>query len=297
MREHVLADAWDFHVPEIPVGDVFSDGVNWLQDNFGVVLDGISDGLTTSVESLADVLQWLPPWAMIIIFALFALWLRGWKFGLTSLIGFSLIDALRAFDEAMQTLSLVLIAGIVAVVISLPLGVLAGRNNTASRILKPVMDFLQTIPQFIYLIPAVLFFSTGSAPGVVATVAFALAPGVRLTDLGIRQVDKEMVEAGEAFGSPPRSILTGIQIPLALPSIMAGVNQIIMLSLSMVVIAGMVGAPGLGSEVFSATTNLRLGSGFDYGLSVVILAIYLDRLTAALSDRSGVSRARAAATQ
>src|SRR5690606_2666746 len=172
------------------------------------------------------------------------------------------------------------------------LGVLAARSDTASRIIKPIMDFLQTVPQFVYLIPAVIFFGIGVGPGVVATVMFALAPGVRLTELGIRQVDREMVEAGEAFGSPPMKILREIQIPLAMPSIMAGVNQIIMLSLSMVVIAGMVGTPGLGADVFEATTRLQLGAGFEYGVSVVILAIYLDRITASLSAKSAVSRAR-----
>ncbi len=145
---------------------------------------------------------------------------------------------------------------------------------------------MQTMPAFVYLIPTLFFFSIGVVPGIVSTIVFAMPPGVRLTELGIRQVDKEMVEAGHAFGAPPRQILTRIQIPLAMPTIMAGVNQVIMLSLSMVVIAGIVGAGGLGGEVLSGITRLDLGKGFEAGVSVVILAIYLDRLTAALGARS-----------
>ncbi|ACU95200.1 ABC transporter permease [Saccharomonospora viridis] len=292
MRDGFLAALNDWHMPRIPVGEWFSDGVDWLKDKLGAVFDAISEGTDSIVSGLADVLQWPPSWVMFLVFALLALWLRGWKFALTTLLGFALIDALGAFDSAMQTLALVLLAAVISVILAVPLGVLAARSDTASRIIKPIMDFLQTVPQFVYLIPAVIFFGIGVGPGVVATVMFALAPGVRLTELGIRQVDREMVEAGEAFGSPPMKILREIQLPLAMPSIMAGVNQIIMLSLSMVVIAGMVGAPGLGAQVFEATTRLQLGVGFEYGLSVVILAIYLDRLTASLSDRSAVSRAR-----
>lgn len=282
----------DWEVPRIPLGERFADLVQWLQDNFGDVFTAISEGLDSAVTSLAELLTWPPTWVMIVVFALLAWWLRGWKFGIAALLGFALLDGLDSYDSAMQTLSLVLLAGVVAVIIAVPLGILGARSDTASRMIKPVMDFLQTVPQFIYLIPAVIFFGIGVGPGIVATVMFALAPGVRLTELGIRQVDREMVEAGEAFGSSPTRILTGIQIPLAMPSIMAGVNQIIMLSLSMVVIAGMVGTPGLGADVFEATTRLQLGAGFEYGVSVVILAIYLDRITASLSAKSAVSRAR-----
>ena len=291
MRDGFLAALNDWHMPRIPVGEWFSDGVDWLKDKLGAVFDAISEGTDSIVSGLADVLQWPPSWVMFLVFALLALWLRGWKFALTTLLGFALIDALGAFDSAMQTLALVLLAAVISVILAVPLGVLAARSDTASRIIKPIMDFLQTVPQFVYLIPAVIFFGIGVGPGVVATVMFALAPGVRLTELGIRQVDRDG-GSGRGLRSPPMKILREIQLPLAMPSIMAGVNQIIMLSLSMVVIAGMVGAPGLGAQVFEATTRLQLGVGFEYGLSVVILAIYLDRLTASLSDRSAVSRAR-----
>ncbi|ASR37345.1 glycine/betaine ABC transporter [Prauserella marina] len=291
MRE-LFSAAEGWQVPRIPVGEWFEAVLDWLETTLGDVFDGLDTAIKESVAWLSELLQWPPSWVMFIVFALLALWVRGWKFGLATLIGFAVIDGLNAFDGAMETLSIVLIAGIVAILIAIPIGILAARSQVASRIIKPVMDFMQTLPQFIYLIPAVSLFSVGAGAGLVATVAFSIPPGVRLTELGIRQVDKEMVEAGEAFGSPPRKILTGIQIPLAMPSIMAGVNQIIMLSLSMVVIGGMVGAPGLGASVFEAVTRLQLGAGFEYGLGVVILAIYLDRFTSALAARSAVNRAR-----
>ncbi|MFC4003720.1 ABC transporter permease [Prauserella oleivorans] len=290
MRELLAQSGWE--VPRIPLGDWFEDAVDWLYDSLGDVFDAISEGFDTIVTAVADVLTWPPTWVMILVFGALAFWLRGWKFGVAALIGFALLDSLDSFGSAMQTLALVLLAGVIAVVVAVPVGILGARSEGASRVIKPVMDFLQTMPAFVYLIPAVIFFGIGVGPGIVATVVFALPPGVRLTELGIRQVDREMVEAGEAFGSSPGRILTGIQIPLAMPSIMAGVNQIIMLSLSMVVIAGMVGTPGLGADVFGAISNLDQAGGFEAGLSVVILAIYLDRLTASLSAKSAVSRAR-----
>lgn len=184
----------------------------------------------------------------------------------------------------MDTLALTLVAAFIAVLISVPLGIWAARSDTVSRIVKPILDFLQTMPAFVYLIPALILFRIGVVPGIVATIAFAMAPGVRLTELGIRGVDKEVVEAGHAFGASPRRILGQIQLPLALPTIMAGVNQVIMLSLSMVVIASMVGAPGLGKPIIQSLSRITVGLGFEAGFAVVILAIVLDRLTAALGN-------------
>jgi ABC-type proline/glycine betaine transport system permease subunit len=286
-----LAAADPIQIPHIPIGDWFQTIVTWLENNVGPFFDFIQTVVSGAVNGLDAGLTWLPPLVMVALFTLLGLWLRGWKFGLFTLIGFLLIDSVQEFTSAMQTLSLVLVASIIAVIISVPLGVLAARKRRVSQVVRPVLDLMQTMPPFVYLIPVIFFFSIGAVPGVVATVIFALPPGVRLTELGIRQVDGEVVEAGEAFGSPPRRILTDIQIPLAMPSIMAGINQVIMLSLSMVVIAGMVGAPGLGSDVYQAVTRVQLNFGFEAGLAVVILAVYLDRLTAVLSDRSPVSRA------
>lgn len=284
----VLADTW--HVGRVPVGDWFKDIFDWLKSNVGPLFDFISTVVSEVVGWLTDVLTYLPPWGMIIIFAVLALAVRGWKAAVASVIGFGLIDAMVEFHPTMQTLALVLFSALIAIVIAVPLGIAASRYEIVSRALRPVMDFLQTLPVFVYLIPAVALFSIGTVPGVVATVAFSVPPGVRLTELGIRQVDPEMVEAGEAFGTSPLRILTGIQLPLAMPSIMAGINQVIMLALSMQVVAGMVGGPGLGTEVYAAVTQARVGPGFEAGIAVVILAIYLDRLSSAFGNRSAFAR-------
>ncbi|MBB5152639.1 ABC transporter permease [Saccharopolyspora phatthalungensis] len=280
-----------FELPRVPVGDWFEALVNWLNNNIGPLFDLINLVLSSAVSGLTYALTFLPQLIMVLVFSALALWLRSWRFALFSLIGFGLIASMREFDRAMQTLSLVLVASIIAVLIAIPVGILAARNQRVSMVVRPVLDLMQTMPAFVYLIPVIFFFNIGEVPGVVATVIFALPPGVRLTELGIRHVDKEVVEAGEAFGAPNRKILTGIQLPLATPSIMAGINQVIMLSLSMVVIAGMVGAQGLGTDIYQAVTRVQLSLGFEAGLSVVILAVYLDRITAVLSDRSPVARA------
>ena len=228
---------------------------------------------------------------MILLLSLLAYTIAGWRMGVFAIIALTLVASVNQWANAMDTLGLVLVASLVAVVIAIPIGVLAAYNSTVSKIAKPVLDLMQTMPAFVYLIPAIFFFSIGSVPGVVATIVFAMPPGVRLTELGIRQVDKELVEAGEAFGAPTRRILTGIQLPLALPTIMAGVNQVIMLSLSMVVIAGMVGAGGLGNQVYQGISRNDGALGFEAGIAVVILAIFLDRLTAAVSRNSPQARA------
>nr|WP_221443206.1 ABC transporter permease subunit [Nocardiopsis algeriensis] len=231
---------------------------------------------------------------MILLMSLLALAVAGWRLGLFGLLALSLVASVGQWSNAMDTLGLVLVASAIAVVIAIPIGILAAYSDLVSKIVKPVLDLMQTLPAFVYLIPAIFFFSIGAVPGVVATIVFAMPPGVRLTELGIRQIDRELVEAGEAFGASSRRILTGIQLPLALPTIMAGVNQVIMLGLSMVVIAGMVGAGGLGSDVYQGITRNDGALGFEAGIAVVILAIFLDRLTAAVT-RKGPGAATAAA--
>ncbi|MDI2027295.1 ABC transporter permease subunit [Saccharopolyspora sp. TS4A08] len=278
-------------LPRVPIGDWFSAAVEWLNDNIGPLFDFIDLVVKSAVAGLSFALTWLPPLVMVLVFTALALWLRSWRFALFSLIGFGLVVSIEEFEPAMETLSLVLVSSVLAVLIGIPVGVLAARNRHVSNVVRPVLDLMQTLPAFVYLVPVIVFFNIGVVPGVVATVIFSLPPGVRLTELGIRQVDSEVVEAGEAFGAPTRQILTGIQLPLAMPSIMAGINQVIMLSLSMVVISGMVGAPGLGTNIYEAVTRVQLGQGFEAGLAVVILAVYLDRITAVLSDRSPVARA------
>ncbi|MCA1187701.1 MULTISPECIES: proline/glycine betaine ABC transporter permease [unclassified Saccharopolyspora] len=282
-------------LPRVPLGDWFQALVNFLDDTIGPVFDFIDLVVRSAVDGLTAALLWPPSWVLVLLLAALGWWLRGWRFALFALLGFGLVVSMREFPPTVQTSALVLVASAIAIAVAVPLGVLAARSRVVSRVVRPVLDLMQTMPAFVYLIPVIFFFNIGSVPGVVATVIFALPPGVRLTELGIRQVDAEVVEAGHAFGAPPRRILTGIQLPLALPSIMAGINQVIMLSLSMVVIAGMVGAEGLGTEVYTAVTRVQLGAGFEAGVAVVILAVYLDRITAVLADRSPAAR-RAART-
>lgn len=268
----------------IPIGSWVDSGVDWIRDNLSGLLDIIAVTVRFLVDGLSDVLLSAPIVVVIVLAALLAWVLRSWKLAIGTVVGFTLILGMGQWVSAMQTLALVLVAAVVAVAISVPLGIWSARNATVRAILKPVLDFMQTMPAFVYLIPAITFFSIGVVPGVVSTVIFALPPGVRLTELGIRGVDSETVEAGHAFGATPGQILRGIQLPLAMPTIMAGINQVIMLALSMAVVAGIVGADGLGKEVVESISTVNLPKGVEAGLSVVILAVYLDRLTAALGS-------------
>ncbi|MEU6604678.1 ABC transporter permease/substrate binding protein [Streptomyces shenzhenensis] len=282
-------------MPRIHFGDWVETAVDWLQAHLTWVFDivnAVLDGMYSGVES---VLGGGEPLLLAGILAVIAAWLRGLLPGVLAFAGLALIDSLGLWDDAMDTLSLVLVAAVITVVLALPLGVWAARSRRVSAQLRPVLDVMQTMPAFIYLIPGVMFFGVGTTPGLLATIIFAMPPGVRMTELGIRQVDGELVEAAEAFGTTPRDILLRVQLPLALPTIMAGVNQVIMLALSMVVIGGMAGAGGLGEQVYSAITQLKVGLAAESGVAVVILAMYLDRMTGALGERVSPLGRRAAA--
>jgi glycine betaine/proline transport system permease protein len=282
-------------VPRAPVGDTIQTFFDWLTTNLGAFFDAISDGLGAAVDGFIELLQAPDPVILAAVFALLGLLVGGWRLGVVSLLGLLAIISMDQWDAAMQTLALVLVSALGALVVAIPLGVWAASSGRVSAALRPMMDLMQTMPAFVWLVPVVTLFSIGVVPGVIATIIFALPPGVRLTELGIRQVDREIVEAAHAFGSTPRQTLFGVQLPLALPTIMAGVNQVIMLALSMAVIAGLVGAEGLGGAVTAAIATLNLGLGFEAGLSVVVLAIYLDRVTASIGHGkggSGLSRLR-----
>jgi glycine betaine/proline transport system permease protein len=271
-------------IPRIPIGQWVDAGIDWLKENASWLFDLFTTVMRFLVGNLTDLLLIAPALVMIVLFALIALLVRSWKLALATLVGFAVVVSMEQWETMMQTMALVLVATVFAVVIAVPLGILAAVSSTVSAIVKPVMDFMQTMPAFVYLIPAVTFFSIGVVPGIFSTIIFALPPGVRMTELGIRQVDGETVEAGEAFGATRGQILRGIQLPHAIPTIMAGVNQVIMLSLSMAVVAGMVGADGLGKEVVQAISTQNLPLGVEAGLGVVVLAVFLDRLTAALGN-------------
>lgn len=266
----------------IPIGTWIESVVDWIKDNLDGLLDVISFVMSFLVDGLTSILL-APSFVVIIVIAALIAWVvRSWQLAIGTIVSFGLIVGMDLWVPAMQTLALVLVAAIIAVLIAVPLGIWSARNSTVRAVLKPVLDFMQTMPAFVYLIPAIVFFGIGVVPGLVATVIFALPPGVRLTELGIRGVDSETVEAGQAFGAKPGQILRGIQLPLAMPTIMAGVNQVIMLALSMAVIAGMAGADGLGKMVVEAISTINIPKGVEAGLGVVLIAVFLDRVTAAL---------------
>ena len=266
----------------IPLGAWVASALDWIKQTFDSALDVIAMVVKALVQGLADALLVVPAPLLILLLALLGWLIRSWQFGLGTVATMLLIIGMAQWENAMLTLALVLIATLISVAIGVPLGILAAKSDGFSAVIRPVLDFMQTMPALVYLIPAVTFFAVGFVPGVFATVLFSLPPGVRFTELGIRGVDAETVEAGHAFGSTPGKILRGIQLPLAMPTILAGINQVIMLALSMAVIAGMAGANGLGKEVVSALATLNIAKGVEAGLSVVILAVFLDRFTAAL---------------
>ncbi len=227
-------------------------------------------------------LAWYAPIVTILLFSMIAYLIAGSGIVIFSVVGFLIIIGIDLWIPTIESLALVLSATLFALIIGIPVGIAAARSETVHNITRPILDFMQTMPAFVYLIPAVIFFGLGKVPGAMATLIFAMPPAVRLTSLGIRQVPSEVVEAAEAFGATPRQMLFKAQLPIAMITILAGVNQTIMLALSMVVIGGMIGAGGLGEVVLSGITQLKLGLGFEGGIAVVILAIYLDRVTQAL---------------
>ncbi|GAA2162339.1 MULTISPECIES: ABC transporter permease [Glycomyces] len=278
-------------LPDMPFGDWMETFIRWARDAWATGFDAVDTALEFLYLHLADGLLWLPSGVMVLLFAAAAWAAKGWKLGVGIGIGMFVVAWTPYWEQTMQTLSMVLVSAAIAILLAIPLGIAAAESKAVSAIARPVLDFMQTLPAFVYLIPVVMLFSVGVVPGIIATIIFAMPPGVRLTELGLRQVDREVVEAGQAFGASPGRILARIKLPLALPTIMAGLNQVIMLALSMVVIAGLVGGGGLGSVISGSLGRLDIAAGFNAGLAVVLLAILLDRVTQGLSDRTPVARA------
>ncbi len=276
-----------FEIPHIPLGDGVEVIVEWIEQNLGFLLDLFTAIMNILISGIRDVLFLFPPVVFILIVTAIAYFIgrRDAKLAIGVAFALVLLESMRLWAISMQTLSLVLAAALVALVIAIPIGIIAAKNETLLYIIRPILDFMQTMPSFVYLIPAVIFFGLGNVPGLVATIVFAMPPPIRLTILGIQHVPKELKEVGDAFGSTPMQKLMKIEIPSAMPSIMAGVNQCIMLSLSMVVIAAMIGAPGLGYQVLAAIQRIDIGSGFEAGLGIVIIAMVLDRLTQSLTPK------------
>lgn len=268
-------------LPNLPVNDWVSDFVSWLTSTFNFIFDPLETVLSTLMNMIIEALEFIPPVIFIVAVMVISFFFLKKRITAPILVGIGLLFILDQglWEDMLNTLTLVLVSGFISVVIGIPLGILMSRNKTFEAIMKPVLDFMQTMPAFVYLIPAVAFFGIGMVPGVFASFIFSAPPTIRLTNLGIRQIDQELIEASDSFGTTSMQKLIKVQIPLARPSIMAGVNQTIMLALSMVVIASMIGAPGLGRDVLSALQRADVGTGFVAGLSIVILAIIIDRFT------------------
>ena len=268
-------------ISKIPIAVWVKDFTKWLTEAFAFIFDPIKNQGGDFLDWTSDMLILIPPIVVIIIVAIIAFFLTDKRIGLPifTIIGLWLIYNQGLWEELIFTFTLVLIASLLSIIIGIPVGILMSKSKTAEAIITPILDFMQTMPAFVYLIPAVAFFGIGMVPGIFASLIFATPPTVRFTNLGIRQVSRELVEASDAFGSTGSQKLFKVELPMAKSTIMAGINQTVMLALSMVVIASMIGAPGLGREIVSALQNANVGSGFVAGISIVILAIIIDRFT------------------
>lgn len=266
-------------IPRIPLQEWTDYFIQYLQIQWGPGTREFSAGLENIIKWLQGVLITIPPELIMILIALLAWRLAGKKTGLFSVLGLFFIYNIGLWSVTMDTIAMVISAVFLCIIIGLPLGILGAKSNSAHRIIMPVLDFMQTLPAFVYLLPAIPFFGLGVVPGVLTTIIFAMPPVIRLTDLGIKQVPEELIELGKSFGSTFFQMLFKIELPLARPTILAGINQCIMLSLSMVVIAAMIGAKGLGGVVWRAIQTLKMGMGFEAGVAIVIIAVILDRIT------------------
>lgn len=275
----------------IPLGSWVDQSVHYLLDHDAKTFDAIGRAIEGLAALVEHGLQAVPMWLMMACFIGVGLWRVGWRFAFFTAASLFLIFATGFWDQTVVTLGLTLSSTIVSLVLGIPLGIWAAKSKWVAAIVRPILDLMQTMPAFVYLIPAAMLFGLGRVPGILSTVIFAMPPAVRLTSLGIRHVNREIVEAGQAFGCTPWQLLYKVQFPNALPSIMQGVNQTIMMALSMVIIASMVGAGGLGNDVLASIQRLDIGLGFESGLSVVLLAIILDRITESFGRAPGTARA------
>jgi len=287
---------------KISIGGAFESLIQWLQDNLGPFFDAVTALIGTTTTGLEEALLFLPPWVMVLLFTALAGWVSTRGVAAFTFIGMGLLtDAefvlfgtefalgMGYWTTTMQTLSLIITASLFSLLVGIPTGIWAAKSDVVDKVVRPVLDFMQTMPPFVYLIPAVVLFGLGTVPGVIATFIFATPPCVRLTNLGIRQVSDEAIEAAKSFGSTPSQLLFKVELPMALPTILAGVNQTVLLALSMVVIAALIGSSGLGQPVVEGLQQLRIGKGFEGGLGIVILAIFLDRITQAIGEKAGAT--------
>lgn len=272
-------------IPKLPLDEFIDKALDFITIHLSFVTKSISRITENWIEVFVSGLLFFPPWLLIFLIGTLAWRVAGYRVALWSVAGLTLVWNLQLWGPAMQTLTLVAMATVVTILFGIPLGIWAAISDRVYRFIMPILDFMQTMPAFVYLIPAIPFFGLGPVSGIFATVIFSMPPAIRLTTLGIRQVPAELTEAADAFGSTARQKLLKVQFPLAMPTILAGINQTIMLALSMVVIAAMIGAGGLGAEVWKAIQRLEPGAGFEAGIAVVILAMILDRITQNIGQR------------
>ena len=272
-------------IPRIPLDAWTESAVNWITDTFGWIFNPLDVLLETVVGLLGFILTAPPALATIAVLTVIAYLMANWRVALFTTLGLLLMISLDLWDATMLTLALILAATLASLIIGVPLGIAAAKSQALQSSIRPVLDLMQTMPPFVYLVPFVVVLGIGNPPALISTVVFAMPPAVRLTMLGIQQVPKETVEAAHAFGSTPSQTLFKVELPLSLPTIMAGVNQVIMLSLSMVVIAALAGADGLGVPVVTGLSSLDVGQALVGGLGIVVIAIILDRTTRNLAER------------
>lgn len=276
------------NIPSIPLVGFIDNLVEWLRLHASFIFNPIRDFINFTVELFIKIFSVFPPLLFIILVAALAYYLTKKIKGITifSILSLLLIWNLDYWDDMVITLSIVVTSALLAIVIGIPLGIWTSKSESVEKVIMPLLDFMQTMPAFVYLIPAVSFFGIGMAPGVISSVIFAMPPAVRMTNLGIKEVPSDLVEAADSFGSTPKQKLFELELPMAKPSIMAGINQTLMLTLSMVVVASMIGAPGLGNVIYTSVSRNDVGVGFASGIAIVILAVILDRLTQALSKKN-----------
>jgi glycine betaine/proline transport system permease protein len=281
-----------FETWRIPLDDWIQDFVDWLVNNFRDEFQTMKLPIEWTLQAINSFLHWVPPLVMLLAVLLIAWRTAGWRVALFSTLSLAFVGFLGLWGDTMTTLAMVISAVVFCVVVGVPVGILSARSERIEAVVRPILDVMQTTPAFVYLVPVVMLFSIGTVAGVIATIVFAMPPLIRLTNLGIRQVQEDVVEAATAFGSTSRQILWKVQLPLAMPTIMAGLNQTIMLSLSMVVIAALIGAGGLGNPVFRGLNSLNVGLAGIGGLGIVLLAIVLDRITQGLGQPRTQSRGK-----
>ena len=265
--------------------EAIDDAVSWVVSTFKWLFDPIADGITFTLNAIEDGLHWLPWPAAVLGMAMLSFAAGGWRLLAFTVVALLFVGFMDLWEPAIDTVALMTVAVIISVALGLPLGVLAARNRFVDGALRPILDGMQTMPSFVYLLPGIFLFGLGKPAGVFATIIYAVPPVIRLTNLGIRQVPADTIEAARAFGSSPLQTLVKVQIPMALPTIMAGINQTIMMALAMVTIASMVAAGGLGDNVLRALQKNQAGNGAIAGLAIVFLAVIIDRLTQSIAQR------------